>query len=222
MLLSTRNRMEWLNGNASSSDFRKVEKSWASLWRIKIPDKIKLFVWRLAKQSLPTADVRHHRHMPENPKCSLCRAEENWKHSLLLCTMSKCVWVLVDEEITEHLIIVQESDARSWIFSLIETLKHDDLIRVLVTLWEIWYAPRKAIHDNIFQSPLSTFLFVNSFISDLTMAEGKKGVHVQQGHTQKAGWIPPPEGLVKINVDAATSKNTNRGAIAAVATGEVI
>jgi hypothetical protein len=131
--------------------------------------------------------------------------------------MSKCVWVLVDEEITEHLINVQESDARSWIFSLIETLKHDDLIRVLVTLWAIWYARRKAIHDNIFQSPLSTFPFVNSFISDLTMAEGKKGVHVQQGHTQQAGWIPPPEGLVKINVDAATSKNTNRGAIAAVA-----
>jgi hypothetical protein len=78
MLLSTRNRREeWLN--------RKVEKSWASLWRIKIPEKIKLFVWRLAKQSLPTADVRHHRRM----KCSLCGAEDSWKHSLLLCTMSK-------------------------------------------------------------------------------------------------------------------------------------
>jgi hypothetical protein len=86
MLLSTRNRREeWLNGNASSLDFRKVEKSWASLWRIKIPEKIKLFVWRLAKQSLPTADVRHHRRM----KCSLCGAEDSWKHSLLLCTMSK-------------------------------------------------------------------------------------------------------------------------------------
>jgi len=31
------------------------------------------------------------------------------------------------------------------------------------------------------------------------------------------GWIPPPEGVTKINVDAAASKVSGRGAVAAVA-----
>jgi hypothetical protein len=33
-------------------------------------------------------------------------------------------------------------------------------------------------------------------------------------------WIPPPEGLVKINVDATTSKNTAKSAFAAVPRGD--
>lgn len=37
---------------------------------------------------------------------------------------------------------------------------------------------------------------------------------------KEAGWIPPPAGLVKINVDAAISKNTNKASAAAVVRDE--
>ena len=36
---------------------------------------------------------------------------------------------------------------------------------------------------------------------------------------QGSVWIPPPAGMVKVNVDAATSKNSNKTAIAAVVRG---
>jgi len=32
-----------------------------------------------------------------------------------------------------------------------------------------------------------------------------------------ARWIPPPEGIMKINVDAALAKNTSQASVAAVA-----
>ena len=67
--------------------------------------------------------------------------------------MSRCVWALAPEEITEHLERTVEPDAKNWIFHLIETLNQKDLVRCFVTLWAIWFATRKVIHENIFQSP---------------------------------------------------------------------
>jgi hypothetical protein len=35
---------------------------------------------------------------------------------------------------------------------------------LFVTLWVIWFARRKAIHEEVFQSPLSTHAFVEAFL----------------------------------------------------------
>jgi hypothetical protein len=59
-----------------------------------------------------------------------------------------------------------EQDATQWLFSMMNTLKQEDLTFCLVTLWAIWFARCKAIHEGSFQSPLSTHLFVESLISD--------------------------------------------------------
>ncbi|RLM55077.1 hypothetical protein C2845_PM10G12060 [Panicum miliaceum] len=40
------------------------------------------------------------------------------------------------------------------------------------------------------------------------------------GKTTSSGWIPPPAGVTKINVDAAISKDSGRGAVAAIAQDE--
>jgi hypothetical protein len=37
------------------------EKLWHKMWKVQVPSKLKLFLWQLAQQSLPTGDVRHHR-----------------------------------------------------------------------------------------------------------------------------------------------------------------
>jgi hypothetical protein len=143
---SKRRREAWLDGTAISSDHKKEEKNWSALWKVQVPSKLRVFLWRLAKQSIPTGDVRHHRNMAPDCSCSLCGAEDSWHHSLLECTMSRCVWALAPEEITEHMMGTAEPDAKQWIFSLINSLKHEDLIRCFVTLWAIWFARRKAIH----------------------------------------------------------------------------
>lgn len=98
-----------------------------------------------------------------------------------------------------------------------KTLKHDDLILCLVTLWAIWSARRKAIHEGIFQSPLSTYAFVESMIRDLEVASVRCTPQTSnQSRSQVPRWIAPPAGVVKINVDVAVRKQGNVGAAAAV------
>jgi hypothetical protein len=64
MLVETKCRREaWLEGRSSGSNSTRESKSWTMLWKVKVPSKIKIFLWRLAKQSLSSADLLHHRNM---------------------------------------------------------------------------------------------------------------------------------------------------------------
>ena len=84
-------------------------------------------------------------------------------------------------------------------------------------MWAIWWARRKAIHDDEFQSPLSTMCFVNRYLEDLQIATKREPMkHSDQGTPRGRRWIPPGEDAVKINVDGAVSRSGRRGASAAI------
>lgn len=75
------------------------------------------------------------------------------------------------------------------------------------------------IHEDLFQSSLSTHSFVENFLSELN--KEKPRVESHKGERPPAPrWIPPPQGMIKINVDAALSKNSSTIAVAAVARDE--
>jgi hypothetical protein len=52
---------------------------------------------------------------------------------------------------------------------MMETLSRDDFARVAVTLWAIWFARRKIVHEEVYQSPLSTHLFIENYLCDLSL-----------------------------------------------------
>jgi hypothetical protein len=102
---------------------------------------------------------------------------------------------------------------------IMQTLPQEQVTRVVVRLWAIWYARRQAIHENKFQSPLSTNCFVEKFISELGMI--KKLVREQNRQrihpTTRSQWIPPPSDMTKVNVDVALSKNSGICSVAGIA-----
>jgi hypothetical protein len=146
--------------------------------------------------------------------CSICGAEDSWRHSLIDCTVARCVWALADEGIVEHLCRNEDPSAKQWLFAMMESLSRDDFARVAVGLWAIWYARRKIIHDEEFQSPPSTHLFIENYFRDLAISS--KVIQKKQGgiaQTMAPRCIPPCAGCAKINVDAATSKQNQGGAV---------
>lgn len=78
--------------------------------------------------------------------------------------MARCVWALADLELLDFMIPTKEPNAQSWIFSTIDGLSHDVFICLAVTLWAIWTARQKLLHEGISQSPLATHMFVTRFI----------------------------------------------------------
>ena len=138
----------------------------------RVPSKIRIFLWRLAKHSLPTGDVLHHRKMTQGSTCFFCGMEDSWRHSLLECYMVRCIWALEKEETMELLSRILENDAKSWLAIMAEILPQEDIVRVAITLWAIWFAWRKAIHEDVYQSSLSMHNFMDSLV--LELGEGKQ------------------------------------------------
>ena len=78
MLVATRNRREaWLEEVPGPSISRAEEGVWKTLWKTEVPGKVRMFLWRLSKHSLPTNDVRAHRHMTDSPQCGLCGVRDS-------------------------------------------------------------------------------------------------------------------------------------------------
>ena len=88
---------------------------------------------------------------------------------MIECNLARCVWALERIDLTDVLYNIQEIDAHAWWAEAAATMSKADLIKVAVTLWAIWFVWRKAIHENSFQSPLSTYCFINRYIADLDL-----------------------------------------------------
>lgn len=77
-LLDIVGRHDWMAQQVSSLD--NDASSWKLLWNTYVAAKIRMFLWRLSKHSLPTEDVRSHRNMAS---CGLYGSQDSWGHSLI-------------------------------------------------------------------------------------------------------------------------------------------
>jgi hypothetical protein len=119
--------------------------------------------------------------------------------------MARFTWALIDEELVEHITAKNYGDAKVWLFYLMETLSHEDFVKA--TLWVIWTARRKAIHEEIYQSTLSISSFINSFLGDFSLSQAASKTQVKtvhQHHQQRQShvkWTAPQAGWCKVNVE---------------------
>lgn len=105
MILRTKlNREAWLNEEEGPSSDQQEQNKWSRIWHIKVPSKLRMFVWRLARQSMPTGDLLKHRNMSTEDTCLIYGAMDTWRHTLLTCPMLSSVWALAPEELVQHLV----------------------------------------------------------------------------------------------------------------------
>ena len=66
---------------------------WRKLWKLKGLERIKLFLWRVVFNALPTKENLMCRMQVEDPCCVLCNQEvETFDHIFLCCLVAKALW----------------------------------------------------------------------------------------------------------------------------------
>lgn len=80
----------WSFGGVISSRNQK-------LWKSRIPLKVKVFVWLLYQDRLPTAVNLKTKNWKGNVNCSLCGVPEDTNHIFFNCVLAKFTWTCTKE-----------------------------------------------------------------------------------------------------------------------------
>ena len=97
-----------------------------------------------------------------------------------------------------------------------EILPRELFDHLVVTLWAIWGARRKAGHENIFNAPNSVNTFITKYLVELQDVNNRSPRNQAPAVVRSSSWVPPSTGNAKLNVDAAVSQNRRYGAVGAI------
>ncbi|KAL0313944.1 UNVERIFIED_CONTAM: hypothetical protein Sangu_2238800 [Sesamum angustifolium] len=79
-----------LDGQCSTSS-----SNWQFIWSTKVPNKIKVFLWRLCREAIPTTSNLLRRRCVVEQACLTCGVDtETTKHVFLECSYARQVWAL--------------------------------------------------------------------------------------------------------------------------------
>ena len=118
------------------------------LWKLKLPLKIKIFLWYLGRGVTLTKDNLAKRRWQGSPKCSFCNQNESIQHLFFDCYLAKTVWRIIyfalkiDQPINiNHIIGDWESNKGS-------THKKLLLTGVAALFWSIWLCRNDVVFNH--------------------------------------------------------------------------
>lgn len=102
-LTEDKDRVEWLLSDKKKFVVRDVYlflKSsplvgFRGIWKLKMPMKIRIFLWLMIKNSILTKDNLAKRGWVGNEECYFCGCKESIDHLLFQCSLAKYIWQVV-------------------------------------------------------------------------------------------------------------------------------
>ncbi|KAL0458057.1 UNVERIFIED_CONTAM: hypothetical protein Slati_0432900 [Sesamum latifolium] len=120
-------------GGASGSTSYRSD-SWSFIWTAKVPPKVRMFAWRVCRNSLPTVMNLARRGVTVSGACPWCGDEsEDVLHCLLGCPFARLVWALSD--LPWAYICCNDSNPEVWIRGLNRNLDGSAFARALLLCW---------------------------------------------------------------------------------------
>lgn len=229
----------------SSSNPGGERKLWAHVWGGRVPPKVNVFTWKLAKDMLPTRRAKFVRHLEVGDRCLLCdRDTENSYHAVVACPQAQGLRAAM----REHWPLPEEEQfsftGPDWLLLLLDRCSPTQRDLVKLVLWRAWLTHNNITHQS---GPVGIHAGVQALLSMSTLIEqgevghvepsskGKKPMHACKVGSEKVKeradsngerrWKPPPPGWTKINVDgsyAPASETAGVGVVARNSLGEVV
>jgi hypothetical protein len=76
--------------NRSDDGPMKDHPMWATIWKLRVPSRVKICIWRIMQETLPCRVILANRHLRVSPQCPLClTGAEDIKHLLFECQRAR-------------------------------------------------------------------------------------------------------------------------------------
>ncbi|KAK3222493.1 hypothetical protein Dsin_009518 [Dipteronia sinensis] len=196
-------------------------------WKLNIPVKIKIFMWRACQDWIPTNFNITRRGVRSDGLCAACKTSmETTFHALWNCNRLKEIrkeWKLQTPSLG-----MDTGNFFDYVFDYFSKISGDNKELFCVLLWRIWFRRNSFAHGS---SPVDSSDMIGwskKFLEDYHAIDGKHGKMMnvaQVNNGLQTGWSPPDKDLYKTNCGIALD-NSNRcvgmGIIIRNSAGEVM
>ncbi|XP_057770854.1 uncharacterized protein LOC130990645 [Salvia miltiorrhiza] len=189
-----------------------VDGLWGRLWKTNVPPKVRSFLWRAARNNLPSKERLLSRGVAVGGECETCKSSfENLWHTFFFCSFAEDCWRCSDlgqyiSNITNSCDSFVEA-----LFCIIGGNNEELTARVCMVLWQIWKDRNRAIWEGVFPVPARSVLQAAEARIEWLLAREKRSVQHPSSSPAVTcgGWHPLPLEYVKCNVDATFFSDIN-------------
>jgi ribonuclease HI len=199
------------------SDMTGEEKLWKKLWNIKAPGKMKITLWRLAHDCLPSGFQLRQRNIPAEETCNFCNRMERAEHSVLFCPYAAEVWRAVKAAYPVHLRRKHFVSPKYWVLDFLGRSNDREAMILAVSVWHLWEARNAVRNDEKRKHPNSLAEQIKAYIALILLHLFKPTtIHSRDSTSTSPQWSPQPEGTAIVNVDAALFSSSSRMGVGVV------
>lgn len=190
-----------IHGNSSNL----VQENWDFVWKISLPNKIKIFAWRLLKSALPVLDTLRRRNIVIDVLCPVCQCRiESIIHVFRDCHYARISWAL--SPIPNLLLQSDLGDAWHWFLEVKDKLSKEDFDLFVCICWSIWRNRNRVVHEGRRDDPAMSASFAPAYVQEFKAAQP----HFSRPRPPETSpdWQPPAVGSFKVNFDASVTCST--------------
>ncbi|KAA3463976.1 reverse transcriptase [Gossypium australe] len=177
-----------------------------------VPSKIRILMWKIAHNYLPTLHNLSIRRLAVNSLCPVCQSEEeSVEHLFRDCPFTHQVLSGVGTPLSTH---NNEISWKNWLAADFEKLNIEACKIRSIAYWAIWYNRNKLYHEGVREHVNDVIGFIKAYYSEISCI----GERLRTTNESTAPvWKPPANDIIKINFDASFNRLTrcsNSGIIA--------
>ncbi|KAK4275212.1 hypothetical protein QN277_018336 [Acacia crassicarpa] len=202
--------------NAFNHDPLPLDPLWGSIWKIKVPERCKMFLWLIAHKRILTNAARCKRGLSLDDRCPICLLEtESLQHVLRDCHDTLKLWQqIVPSNLWRSFCSLPFDSWLRWNLKARGGRQQTDEWRQIfvLTCWWLWrrrnaavFEGRKVSNSQITASIFAISRCLNEAHQRVSLVNGKQ--LLLRAAVEK--WQLPPPGWVKINTDGAFSSLTS-------------
>ncbi|KAL8158345.1 hypothetical protein AgCh_002874 [Apium graveolens] len=120
------------------------EQGWKKLWKIDVPHKIKILLWRICRNNVHVRNLLKGKGVRTTIMCHMCGVDvEHLLHVFLDCSYAKQCWGLLNAEFDSSLV----ESAPRWLLERLAMESQEVLVQTASILWDIWWARNKQVWE---------------------------------------------------------------------------
>ncbi|KAF7822992.1 ribonuclease H [Senna tora] len=176
-----RDGYKWLLSRNSNGGIGSLHSEvWKTIWSLKLPYRIVMFMWRVLNDNLPANATLVKHHMPLDDVCHACTQQgETLRHILLDCDFARAVWF------GTHLgykIVRAHCSLLEWFTDILHKFRDEDHYVIpftVVVLHVIWRCRNLRTTEAKFLDPLTAINMIYSLWNSykVTFSNQYKGSH---------------------------------------------